>query len=303
MTYASSVGDELAGLLAIGERAAFLDAPADGIAVLQRAAALAQECGDPVARGRAGWLLGVCRTSMGRYGLAAADLSVLCGDGSLPGSLRSLAASAIAAVHRQIGDAATARDWDAAALDIAADSPEAQVEAWAGLAADAVALGETGTASEAIQRAQALLDTAPQWWRQAIRLDIVRGDLALLERDPARALAAAQRAVAAAEQSAAPRQVAQGLLLAGAAAAAQGDSDGAVASLARAAVLAEELGALPLSWPSRALLAALRARRDPDASARDRRAAREVLERLLPELPEAAGPAFLARPDVAALLA
>ena len=125
---------------------------------------------------------------------------------------------------------------------------------------------------------------------------------ALLAGDPAQARAAAERALDAAEAASAPRHVAKSLLFAGVAATSHGQQAAAVDLLARAAVLAEGLGARPLVWPSRGLLGALLAGSSPTESERSLEAARTVIRGIAADLPPLLAAEWLARRDIRALL-
>lgn len=296
------VDEELAGLLAAGERAVFRGVPGQGLVPLERAEALAGERGDIARRTRAAWLLGVCRTAVGSYGQALAGLTTAASDPDVDAALRSLPASGVGAIQRQLGRHAEGRDWDASALESAADDPEAQCEAWLGLASDAIGLGEPDAAREAVAQVEALLIDRPLWWRHGIRLDWARAEVALLVGEPGQARAAAERALDAAEAASAPRHVAKSLLFAGVAATSHGQQAAAVDLLARAAVLAEGLGARPLVWPSRGLLGALLAGSAPAESERSLEAARAVIRDIAADLPPLLSAEWLARRDIRALL-
>ena len=97
------VDEELAGLLAAGERAVFRGVPSQGLIPLERAEALAAGLGDQGRRARAAWLLGVGRTSIGLFGQALAGLTTAASDPAIPEDLRSLPASGVGAVQRQLG--------------------------------------------------------------------------------------------------------------------------------------------------------------------------------------------------------
>jgi hypothetical protein len=296
------VDEELAGLLAAGERAVFRGVPGQGLVPLERAEALARERGD-VARGtRAAWLLGVCLSATGHYGQALAGLTTAASDPDVPAELRSLPASAVGAIQRQLGRHAEGRDWDQSALESGAGDPEAECEALLGLASDAVGLGESDRVSDLVNRVELLLAERPLWWRHHIRLDWVRAEVALLSGDPSQARAAAERALDAAEAASAPRHVAKSLLFAGVAATSHGQQGAAVDLLARAAVLAEGLGARPLVWPSRGLLGALLAASSPEESERSLEAARVVIRGISADLPPLLAAEWLARRDIRALL-
>ena len=68
------MADDLAGLLAAGERAAFHGRPAAGVEPLRRAVDIAAGDGLVAEAAAAGWLLGVCLASAGRYGGALSNV-------------------------------------------------------------------------------------------------------------------------------------------------------------------------------------------------------------------------------------
>ena len=72
--------------------------------------------------------------------------------------------------------------------------------------------------------------------------------------------------------------------------------------LARAAVLAEGLGARPLVWPSRGLLGALQASSVPEESERNLESARAVIRDMAADLPPLLADEWLARRDIRTLL-
>ena len=155
-----------------------------------------------------------------------------------------------------------------------------------------------------MRRAQAALGGAGDavGWRPRCRLRWVLAETALLHGDPLGAARAAREALVGAEAAAAPRHVAKSLLFLGVAEATAG-RDAAAGTLERAATLAASLGALPLVWPARAVLGALRAEREPAAGARDLAEARRTVHTLAAGLPPVLRADWLARPDMAALLA
>jgi hypothetical protein len=77
----------------------------------------------------------------------------------------------------------------------------------------------------------------------------------------------------------------------------------AVTTMRRGAALAESLGTIPLVWPTRAMLGALLADSDPVESDRCLDAARAAAQFVADDLPDDLRAEWLARPDVAALLA
>ena len=101
------VADDLASLLAAGERAAFHGRPGAGVDPLQRAAAMAAEHNLPTESAAARWLLAVCQAAAGRFGPALDAL-----DGLLPVTVDApaerrifgaLGEATLASVYRQLG--------------------------------------------------------------------------------------------------------------------------------------------------------------------------------------------------------
>lgn len=269
---------------------------------LRHAIGAAAEAQDVSSQARARWLLGVCLNALGSYGQALTELTNACAEPTAPSEYRSLSAGAVASMFRQIGRHPDARDWDRAALEIASGSPEAQFDAWLGLASDAVGLGDSDQAFVAIAQSEPLVAARPLWWRQRIRLDWVRAEVSMLRGDIATAQLAARRALEAAEAAGAPRHVAKSLLFCGLASAQIGQAASAIDELARAAALAQGLGALPLVWPSCAVLGALLDGHSPDEAQRHLAAARSAIRTISDDLPAELATAWLARPDVVAIL-
>ena len=302
---------ELAGLLAAGERAAFHGRPDAGVAPLRTAVELAVAEDLSAEAAAAGWLLGVCLSSAGRYGAALAVLDpVVASAGSGADDetaearlLGALAAATVASIHRQLGRHSVAQGYDDTALAVSDGAGEAGFDALLGLAADAVGLGDAGAAAERLQAAADLAEGRPEWWRQRVRLDWVRAEVALLEGRAEDAVAAAHAAVELAEHSGAPRHVAKGLLFQGVAQVEAGRVREATATLRRAAILAESLGTVPLQWPVRAMLAALLAEDAPAESERSLAAARRAVQAVADDLPEDLRAGWVGRADVAAILA
>jgi hypothetical protein len=299
------VSDELTELLATGERAAFHGRPSSGVAPLQRAVELAHGGHREAEATAAAWLLGVCLSSAGHVGAALSVLEPLASSEVSEPERRlfsSLAAATLASVHRQLGRHEDGRAWDERALAVAGNAPEAVFDATLGLAADAIGLGDAATAGERLAAADEQATGRSDWWRQRVRLDWVRAELALLTDEPAAALARAGAAVARAEGSGAPRHVAKGTLFTGVAQLQLGDVDAAVVSLRRAAGLAESLGATPLVWPARAMLGAVVSDTAPQEGARALASAQVVVRQIADGLPATYAADWLARPDIAALL-
>jgi tetratricopeptide (TPR) repeat protein len=300
------VSDELAGLLAAGEQAAFHGRPTAGLPPLQRAVEVAHASGRDDEATAAAWLLGVSLGAAGRYGSALAVLEPLVDRAAVGHAARrlfaSLASSTAASLHRQLGRHQGAHDLDERAVSLAGEAAEALFDARLGLAADVVGLGDADRARSWLEQATTLLEGRPDWWRQRVRTLWVRAEVALLSGDPVSAAKAADTAVTLAEGSGAPRHVAKSLLFLGVAQVQAGQTDEAAATLRRAATLAESLGCLPLVWPSRAVLGALLEGELPQESARNLAGARSAVITIAEDLPEALRDDWLARQDVAALM-
>jgi tetratricopeptide (TPR) repeat protein len=299
--------EDLGQLLAAGERAAFHGPPAKAVDSLSRAIEQAHAAGNTDASTAALWLLGVSLGACGRYGTAMTTLTPVLDTGETApgGSARlfgALAGASLGSIRRQLGRHAEAREADERGLALTDGTGEAAFTCLLGLAADAVGLGDAPTAHGHADTAEKLLpDRATEWWRQRVRFDWVRAEIALLDEDPETAIEHAESAVERAERARAPRHVAKSLLFQGVAQIQNADLAGA-AALRRSATLAEGLGALPLVWPSRAVLGALLADTDPAESAASLAAARSAVLAIAGDLPADLREGWLARDEIAALL-
>jgi hypothetical protein len=299
---------DLASLLAAGERAVFHGPPAAAVADLERAVVMAQREGRRAEVTAAAWLLGVALSAAGRYGGGLRVLGPLLEAGgpaaASPESrlFAALAAATAASVHRGLGRHAAARELDTRGLTLADGTDEAVFDCTLGLATDEVGLGELATARQHLGEAQALVVAHDdEWWRQRVRFDWARAEVALLADDPGEAVSAAAASVDRAEQARAPRHVAKGLLFQGVAQL-QSGSPQAAGTLRRAATLAEGLAALPVLWQARALLGALLAGGADDESARSLAAARSAVLTIASDLPAELREDWLRQPNVSALL-
>jgi hypothetical protein len=306
MPWGLPVSDDLAELLATGERAAFHGRPASGVVALELAFEKAREDGLGAEATAAAWLLGVCLAAAGRFGgsLAVLDPLVAAGTSDSPERrlFAALAASTSAAVRRQLGQPDVARELDESALAFSGGAPEAAFDATIGLAADAVIAEDADNAAAYVQRARQLAEGHHDWWRQRVRLAWVEAELAILVGDPVAAHELLLSAVQLAEVSGAPRHVAKTLLLLAVSQVQAGQLAEAESTLRRSATLAESLGALPTLWPSRALLGALLEESAPAESAKALAAARGGVIAIADDLPDDLRGIWLDRPDVAALL-
>lgn len=300
------MSDDLAELLATGERAAFHGRPASGVVALESAFELARTDGKGAEATAAAWLLGVCLAAAGKFGgsLAVLEPLVAAGTSEVPERrlFAALAASTSASVRRQLGQLAEAKHLDDAAFACSNGAPEAAFDATIGLAADAVIGDDAASAQHLVEQARLLTDGHLDWWRQRVRLAWVEAEVALLLGDFGRAAGVLLEAVQLAEVSGAPRHVAKTLLLLGVAQVQSGELTAAENTLRRSATLAESLGALPTLWPSRALLGALLEESSPAESAKSLAAARSGVIAIADDLPDDLRNVWLDRPDVAALL-
>jgi len=196
--------------------------PAAAVGVLEQAVVLAQSQGLGTEVAEAAWLLGVALGAGGRYGGALTVLSSLVASGSEQGAspecrlFAALSGSTVASIHRQLGRHAVAREADLAALALTDGSGEAGFDALLGLVSDAIGLDEGDQAVERLAQAAAALPAGDeQWWRQRVRCGWTTAEVALLEGRTDDAAAHAAAAVQRAEDAAAPRHVAKGLLLPG----------------------------------------------------------------------------------------
>lgn len=294
--------DDLASLLASGERATFHGPPGAAVTALQQAVLLAGEHGQRAEASAAAWLLGVALEAAGRFGAALTVLEPLVdtadSDEAEARLFGALAAATTASVERQLGRHEQARAHDEMGLRVGSGLGDPEAECLLGLASDAVGLGDLGEARARLAAADPLVGDRGDRWRQAVRRDWVRAEIALLAEEPAEAAAAAAGAVERAERARAPRHVATGLLFQGVAEVHDPAAD-AAATLRRAATLAEGLGALPVVWQARALLGALT---EGPESVRSLAAARSAALTIAGDLPDGVREEWLARPNVAALL-
>jgi hypothetical protein len=302
------VDGDLASLLAAGERAAFHGPPAAAVADLEQAVVTAQRDGRRAEVTAAAWLLGVALSASGRYGSALRVLVPLLDAGGHSDSapetrlFAAMAAATAASVHRGLGRHEQARELDARGLRLADGSDEAAFDCTLGLATDAVGLDEPAEAEARLADAEDLVDQHDDdWWRQRVRFEWARAEVALLIDSPQEAVTAAAASVERAERARAPRHVAKGLLFQGVAEL-QAGSPEASSTLRRAATLSEGLGALPVVWQARALLGALLVGTAPEESAKSLSAARSAVLTMAADLPADLREEWLARPNVSALL-
>lgn len=248
---------------------------------------------------------------MGRYGAAISQLHPALADVSTPtrATFAGLAATTMASVQRQLNRYEDARKYDDWAVAAAAGNFEVLTDAWMGMAADAVGVGDISQAEQCLARANRYYFGRDEW-RTALRIEWVRTEISLTRGDAATATEYAEDALGRAEASDAPRHVAKSLLFLGSSlfTCAQRTPNAEPAALARAmstlrrcAALAQSLGALPLVWPAHLLLAAALPEQDP-ARAVHRAAATGAVRQILSDLPAPIATGWAARPEIADLL-
>lgn len=202
------------------------------------------------------WLRAVAAGGQGRYAAARADLAQLPGL-QPPSRWASLALSTRASFLRQQGWHRLAAGLDGRALAAAGGDPEAETDALAGLAADALGVGRLKASAVLLGRAAEQHRRAvdpPE--RLAIRLAWVGAELAMAAGDGARARTEADRAVELVHAAPVLRRhriksdvvLAAALCCSGDLAAARGVADAALAET-------ESWGLVPLRWALACLLA------------------------------------------------
>jgi hypothetical protein len=288
----------------------FHGAPGKAVGDLEKAVGVAQRDGLHAEVAAAAWLLGVALSASGRYGASLRVLVPLLEAGEARDAstttpelklFSSLAAGTAASVYRGLGRADTATELDARGLALTEGPGEAAFDCLLGLAADSVGGGRLDDANMRFTQASAVIEGhGGDWWRQRVRLEWVRAEIAMLAERPEDARAAAVIAVEGAEKARAPRHVAKGLLFQGVAELQSGTGD-AAATLRRSATLAEGLGALPVVWQARALLGALLGS-VTEEGARSLALARNAVVTVAGDLSPELRDAWLAQPNVSALL-
>lgn len=224
----------------------------------------------PACSGLDRWHRAVALGGQGHFARARAELDLL-GRSERPNSaLRSFAASTEASLLRQLGWHARAAIFDGAALAAAGDGTSidavaARCDALTGLAADALGVGRFALGHSLLRRCETMLTAAtgvaaPQeLWRQHIRLNWVRAELALAAGDASAARTAADLAVAAAQVSASVRHVVKSRLILAAALCCDDDLSAAQALSAAVVSDCRDNGLLPLLWAAAMLRSAIAA--------------------------------------------
>ncbi|AEF42469.1 hypothetical protein [Hoyosella subflava] len=227
------------------------------------------------------WLRGVALGAAGFYAAAQAQLveNVRTPLGvrgpSVDLAVRSLSFSTMASFQRQLGRYSAAATLDGQALQLAttasdttviraADGAESQIaEAWCdaitGLAADAIGVWRLGVAGRLLERLDEELERcdvgdSKRLWRQWVRRDWVRCELALYSGAAATGRRYAESARDRARRCASVRHQIKSELMVAAALSATGDASGASTLAARCLYASESHGLYPLAWAAACLI-------------------------------------------------
>jgi ATP/maltotriose-dependent transcriptional regulator MalT len=219
--------------------------------------------------------LGIARMECGRYQAARAVLQLGLDAAGEAGERRNVAKllNTMGALYEELGDFDAARQWNHRALDATRSGTDASVmeaERYTllNLASTELRAGDVAAAERNLSDLEPLLDlTQYSRFRYLNRYQLLRAEIAVVNRDSEPALRWSDEAQALAEAKRIPKNVAKSLMLRGRAMLAGGSEDAAVAELQRAVSVADSVGHAALGWQSRFWLAqALRARRPGNAS-------------------------------------
>lgn len=294
----------IAALLQQGDRAAFHGRPLDGLPALQTVLDDPDATADQRAQAR--WLQGVCLAAAGRFAAASATLSALtthpnAHDRQLL-ELAGAAACVQGSIHRQLGLFQEAAEFDQWATTVTAADTLVHFEAQLGLAADAVGQGDRSQARAKLEWARQHYPHESRAWRERIRFGWVAAETELLHEDALAAKQVITKSVAEAEDMGAPRHVAKSLLFQAVTMHILGE-EGDLVMMARAALLAESLGAVPLVWVARSVLSQWLLPVDQQAAYAARLAAAQAARTIGTELPSTLAEQWWRRHDVAPLFA
>lgn len=278
--------EEVSELIDRGEHEAFHGSPVAGIEPLLRAVALARGNTDMEVLLRAEWLLGVCYGAAGDYARALEMLEpqIATEIGGTRYRSQGLASATAASIYRQVAEHSRAEEFDQFALLISDGDPDVEFDAKLGLVADAVGQGDISLATTRLTQAEKAAIDAPDW-RTDVRLNWVRCEVALLTSNFTAAVAAATAAVDTARKAKAPRHRAKSLMFLGvshltwsrAKKLGSGNRKTGVRKLRDGVKIADEIGAIPLVWPMRLILASEESGiRDKDRQTEMRRARRAI---------------------------
>nr|WP_296777644.1 hypothetical protein [Rhodococcus sp. (in: high G+C Gram-positive bacteria)] len=211
------------------------------------------------------WLRAVALGGQGHYSLARAELDVAERGGAVTRERRSLMASTTASWLRQMGEHRRAAGFDGAAIALVGTGvtgesalvAEARCDALTGLGADALGIGSFGAAAAALNRCEALLGEDPhtsRLWRQRLRLQWVRAELAMFTGDGATALRHALAARELATDTVSLRHITKTELIVAAALSSVGRVDESRDDAYRVLDACSEHGLIPLKWAAAMLL-------------------------------------------------
>lgn len=256
--------EEVSAQIDYGEQQAFHGSPNAGIEPLLRAVALARANTDIEILLRAEWLLGVCYGATGDYARALEILEpqVTTDIGGVRYRSQGMACATIASIYRQVAEHARAEEFDQFALVISDGDPEVEFDARLGLVADAVGLGDDKLAKSRLKDAERAANDVPHW-RTDVRLGWVRCEIGLLTHNYRAAVEGAKQAADTARKAQAPRHRAKSLMFLGASHLTWEQSRTlktnhrrtGIAKLRESVKISDRLGAIPLVWPVRLILA------------------------------------------------
>ncbi|MFZ1362861.1 MAG: hypothetical protein WAS05_08000 [Candidatus Nanopelagicales bacterium] len=296
--------EEVSALIDFGEQQAFHGSPVEGIEPLLRAVALARANTDFEVLLRAEWLLGVCYGASGDYARALEILEPQVASDIDGARYRSqgMACTTIASIYRQVAEHARAEEFDQFALVISDGDPEVEFDAKLGLVADAVGLGDDKLAKSRLRVADRAAVDAPGW-RTDVRLGWVRCEIGLLTNDHQAAVEGANQAVDIARRANAPRHRAKSLMFLGASHLAWSQSKKlksnhrktGVAKLRDSVKISDRLGATPLVWPVRLILASEESGLRAKDRQREHRLAKKAIRKMVSGMSADMGSGWLAR--------
>lgn len=296
--------EEVSALIDFSEQQAFHGSPVDGIEPLLRAVALARGNTDIEVLLRAEWLLGVCYGASGDYARALEILEpqVATDIGGVRYRSQGMACATIASIYRQVAEHTRAEEFDQFALVISDSDPEVEFDAKLGLVADAVGLGDAKLAKSRLRVAERAAVEAPGW-RTDVRLGWVRCEIGLLTHDYPTAVAAANESVDLARKATAPRHRAKSLLFLGASHLTWSQSKKmksnhrktGVAKLRDSVKISDRLGATPLVWPVRLILASEESGLRAKDRQREQRLAKRAIRKMASGMSAEMGDRWLTR--------
>ena len=279
-------------LLNLGQLAWMKGDYARGEALATEALAMARAGHDTTAIASAYWALGTVLVERGRYERARAVLQAGLEHTEESGDRHYLVRllNTMGWLYSELGDAATAADWDRQALAACGHGlcdPVAEAERYSllNLATDALLGGDLDAAADCLREFDCLGDQNQYArFRYRNRYHLVQGELALARGDADGALRRAEEATRLAEAKGMRKNLAKSWMLSGRALHARRRSKEASNLLRQAVSLADELEHGSLRWLSRLRLAQILAGRRPAEAARLYQEAHERISMIAADL-------------------